>query len=86
MTKQLTFLLHEKTGVGGLAFLQFCQLNSFRNKFILAVPTFLGFSVAQYFNEYTAIKGYGPTHTSARWVKILSNLYKNLILIKVQFS
>ncbi|KAG6401686.1 hypothetical protein SASPL_138550 [Salvia splendens] len=61
-------------GVGGLAFLQFCQLNSFRNKFILAVPTFLGLSVAQYFNEYTAIKGYGPTHTSGRWFNDIVNV------------
>ncbi|KAG6386161.1 hypothetical protein SASPL_155052 [Salvia splendens] len=61
-------------GVGGLAFLQFCQLNSFRNKFILAVPTFLGLSVAQYFNEYTAVNGHGPTHTSGRWFNDIVNV------------
>lgn len=52
----------------GVSFLQFCNLNSFRTKFILGFSIFLGFSIPQYFNEYTAIKGYGPVHTSGRWV------------------
>lgn len=55
-------------GVGGLSFLQFCNLNSFRNKFILGFSIFLGLSVPQYFNEYTVIAGYGPVHTHGRWV------------------
>lgn len=55
-------------GAGGLSFLQFCNLNSFRTKFILGFSVFLGLSIPQYFNEYTAIKGYGPVHTGARWV------------------
>ncbi|KZV39691.1 nucleobase-ascorbate transporter 6 [Dorcoceras hygrometricum] len=54
-------------GAGGLSFLQFCQLNSFRNKFILGFSIFLGLSIPQYFNEYTAIKGYGPVNTGGRW-------------------
>ncbi|XP_051123317.1 nucleobase-ascorbate transporter 6-like [Andrographis paniculata] len=61
-------------GVGGLGFLQFCQLNSFRNKFILAIPTFLGFTIPAYFNEYTAIKGHGPVHTSGRWFNDIVNV------------
>ncbi|KAK6123393.1 hypothetical protein DH2020_042869 [Rehmannia glutinosa] len=61
-------------GGGGLSFLQFCQLNSFRNKFILAICIFLGLSVPQYFNEYTAIKGYGPAHTSGRWFNDIVNV------------
>jgi nucleobase transporter 1/2 len=28
----------------------------------------MGLSVPQYFNEYTAIKGFGPVNTSGRWV------------------
>lgn len=28
----------------------------------------MGLSIPQYFNEYTAVKGYGPVHTGARWV------------------
>ncbi|KAH7858282.1 hypothetical protein Vadar_021967 [Vaccinium darrowii] len=54
-------------GAGGLSFLQFCNLNSFRTKFILGFSIFMGLSVPQYFNEYTAVKGYGPVHTGARW-------------------
>ncbi|GER53159.1 xanthine/uracil permease family protein [Striga asiatica] len=47
-------------GAAGLSFLQFCNLNSFRTKFILGFSIFLGLSIPQYFNEYTAIQGYGP--------------------------
>ncbi|KAI3464052.1 hypothetical protein Pfo_020715 [Paulownia fortunei] len=54
-------------GSAGLSFLQFCNLNSFRTKFILGFSIFLGLSVPQYFNEYTAIQGYSPVHTSGRW-------------------
>ncbi|XP_073039842.1 nucleobase-ascorbate transporter 6-like isoform X1 [Primulina eburnea] len=61
-------------GSGGLSFLQFCQLNSFRNLFILSFSTFLGLSIPQYFNEYTAINGYGPVHTSGRWFNDMVNV------------
>ncbi|PIM99846.1 Xanthine/uracil transporter [Handroanthus impetiginosus] len=61
-------------GGSGLTFLQFCQLNSFRNHFILSVPIFLGLSVPQYFNQYTATHGYGPVHTSARWFNDMVNV------------
>jgi xanthine/uracil permease len=53
----------------GLSFLQFCNLNSFRTKFIMGFAFFMGLSVPQYFNEYTAVAGYGPVHTGARWVR-----------------
>ena len=58
-------------GAGGLSFLQFCNLNSFRTKFILGFSFFMGLSVPQYFNEYTSVAGYGPVHTGARWVHII---------------
>ncbi|XP_038726198.1 nucleobase-ascorbate transporter 6-like [Tripterygium wilfordii] len=61
-------------GVGGLSFLQFCNLNTFRTKFILGFSVFMGLSVAQYFNEYTAINGYGPVHTSERWFNDMINV------------
>ncbi|KAF2282898.1 hypothetical protein GH714_043318 [Hevea brasiliensis] len=61
-------------GVGGLSFLQFCNLNSFRTKFILGFSIFLGLSVPQYFNEYTAINGYGPVHTGGRWFNDIVNV------------
>ncbi|XP_077215126.1 nucleobase-ascorbate transporter 7-like [Tasmannia lanceolata] len=50
----------------GLGFIQFCNLNSFRTKFILAFSFFTGLSVPQYFNEYTTTAGHGPTHTGSR--------------------
>ncbi|KAG6686642.1 hypothetical protein I3842_11G030300 [Carya illinoinensis] len=61
-------------GSGGLSFLQFCNLNSFRTKFILGFSVFMGLSVPQYFNEYTAVNGYGPVHTSARWFNDIVNV------------
>ncbi|MQL78208.1 hypothetical protein Taro_010632 [Colocasia esculenta] len=61
-------------GVGGLSFLQFCNLNSFRTKFILGFSIFMGLSVPQYFNEYTTVAGYGPVHTRARWFNDIINV------------
>ncbi|XP_058775033.1 nucleobase-ascorbate transporter 6-like [Vicia villosa] len=48
-------------GSGGLDLLQFCNLNSFRGKFIMGFSIFMGFSIPQYFVEY------GPVRTRARW-------------------
>ncbi|XP_058112148.1 nucleobase-ascorbate transporter 6-like [Magnolia sinica] len=61
-------------GSAGLSFLQFCNLNSFRTKFILGFSVFMGLSVAQYFNEYAAVAGYGPVHTNARWFNDIINV------------
>ncbi|XP_038878783.1 nucleobase-ascorbate transporter 6 [Benincasa hispida] len=61
-------------GMGGLSYLQFCNLNSFRTKFVLGFSIFLGLSVPQYFNEYTAINGFGPVHTRARWFNDMVNV------------
>ncbi|KAL8217560.1 hypothetical protein R6Q57_020933 [Mikania cordata] len=58
----------------GLSFLQFCNLNTFRTKFILGFSVFLGLSVPQYFNEYEAINGFGPVHTSSRWFNNIVNV------------
>jgi hypothetical protein len=58
-----------QTGMAGVGFLQFCNLNSFRTKFILGFSLFMGLSVPQYFNEYTSVAGFGPVHTHARWVR-----------------
>ena len=63
----------QNTGSAGLGFLQFCNLNTFRTKFILGFSIFMGFSIPQYFNEYTAFKLYGPVHTHARWVTNFSH-------------
>ncbi|KAF9626342.1 hypothetical protein IFM89_032191 [Coptis chinensis] len=61
-------------GSAGLSFLQFCNLNSFRTKFILGFSIFMGLSVPQYFNEYTVVKGFGPVHTKARWFNDMINV------------
>ncbi|KAG6761284.1 hypothetical protein POTOM_034493 [Populus tomentosa] len=54
----------------GLGLIQFCNLNSFRTKFILGFSLFLGLSVPQYFNEYLLVSGHGPVHTGATWVPL----------------
>ncbi|CAM8977820.1 unnamed protein product [Rhodiola kirilowii] len=61
-------------GACGLTLLQFCNLNSFRNMFVLGFSFFMGLSVPQYFNEYTAINGFGPVHSSARWFNDIINV------------
>ncbi|KAK4747305.1 hypothetical protein SAY87_026342 [Trapa incisa] len=61
-------------GAVGVSFLQFCNLNSFRTKFILGFSVFMGLSVAHYFNDYTVLNGYGPVHTSARWFNDMVNV------------
>ncbi|CAA2956600.1 nucleobase-ascorbate transporter 6 [Olea europaea subsp. europaea] len=61
-------------GSAGISFLQFCNLNSFRTKFILGFSIFMGLSVPQYFNEYTVINGYGPVHSSGRWFNDIINV------------
>ncbi|KAG2707507.1 hypothetical protein I3760_05G150300 [Carya illinoinensis] len=61
-------------GSAGLSLLQFCNLNSFRIKFILGFSVFMGLSIPQYFNEYTLVNGYGPVHTGARWFNDMINV------------
>ncbi|CAN6274436.1 unnamed protein product [Urochloa humidicola] len=61
-------------GSAGLGFLQFCNLNSFRTKFILGFSVFMGLSVPQYFSEYTYVAGYGPVHTHSRWFNDMINV------------
>ncbi|KAI4382586.1 hypothetical protein MLD38_008532 [Melastoma candidum] len=61
-------------GSAGLSLLQFCNLNSFRTKFVLGFSIFLGLSVPQYFKEYTLVHGYGPVHTRARWFNDMVNV------------
>ncbi|KAL2945250.1 Nucleobase-ascorbate transporter 4 [Bienertia sinuspersici] len=47
----------------GIGFLQFCNLNSFRTKFILGFSLYMGLSVPQYFNEVLLITGHTPVNT-----------------------
>lgn len=51
----------------GVSFIQFTNMNSMRNLFILGVSLFLGLSIPQYFNEFYATSRVGPVHTNAGW-------------------
>ncbi|EMS45947.1 Nucleobase-ascorbate transporter 2 [Triticum urartu] len=51
----------------GLSFLQFTNMNSMRNLFIVGVSIFLGLSVPEYFFRYSMAAQRGPAHTKAGW-------------------
>ncbi|WOK95653.1 hypothetical protein Cni_G04360 [Canna indica] len=51
----------------GLSFLQFTNMNSMRNLFIVGVSIFLGLSIPEYFFRYTSLAHRGPSHTKAQW-------------------
>ncbi|KAG4934304.1 hypothetical protein JHK87_048306 [Glycine soja] len=50
------FLLYVWYASAGLGYLQFCNLNNFRNKSVLCISFFLGLSIPQYFTEYYHLK------------------------------
>ncbi|KAL9238537.1 hypothetical protein vseg_012942 [Gypsophila vaccaria] len=56
-------VLYAYVASAGLDFLQFCNLNSFRTKFILGLSLFMGLSVPRYFNEFLAVEGRTPVFT-----------------------
>ncbi|GMY38734.1 nucleobase-ascorbate transporter 4 [Fagus crenata] len=60
-------VLFAYVAAAGLALLQYCNLNSFRLKFILGFSLFMGLSVPQYFNEYLLISDHGPVNTRSIW-------------------
>ncbi|CAM8923965.1 hypothetical protein QQ045_021350 [Rhodiola kirilowii] len=60
-------LLFGYVSSAGIGFLQFCNLNSFRTKFILGFSLFMGLSVPQYFHEHFLTSGHDPVHTRAIW-------------------
>ncbi|XP_042442293.1 nucleobase-ascorbate transporter 3-like isoform X1 [Zingiber officinale] len=57
----------------GISFIQFANNNSLRNLYILGASLFLGISVPQYFNEFTASAGHGPAKTDAGWFNDILN-------------
>ncbi|XP_041994877.1 nucleobase-ascorbate transporter 2 [Salvia splendens] len=57
----------------GLSFLQFTDMNSMRNLFIVGVSLFLGLSIPEYFREYTSAALHSPAHTKAGWFNDLLN-------------
>lgn len=67
-----TCLCNVFSASAGLSFLQFCNLNSFRTKFILGFSFFMGISMPQYFREYVRGPQPGHIHGSSRWVRFLT--------------
>ncbi|KAJ8504175.1 hypothetical protein OPV22_005061 [Ensete ventricosum] len=57
----------------GVSFIQFANNNSMRNLYIVGLSLFLGISVPQYFNEFTASAGHGPAKTNAGWFNDMLN-------------
>ncbi|AEC08934.1 Nucleobase-ascorbate transporter 2 [Arabidopsis thaliana] len=51
----------------GLSFLQFTNMNSLRNLFIVGVSLFLGLSIPEYFRDFSMKALHGPAHTNAGW-------------------
>ncbi|CAL5064945.1 unnamed protein product [Urochloa decumbens] len=51
----------------GLSFMQFTNMNSMRNLFIIGVSLFLGLSIPEYFSRYSTSSRQGPAHTKAGW-------------------
>ncbi|KAF8409998.1 hypothetical protein HHK36_002518 [Tetracentron sinense] len=57
----------------GISFIQFTNNNSMRNLYILGLSLFLGISIPQYFNEYTASAGHGPVKSDGGWFNDILN-------------
>ncbi|XP_070027386.1 nucleobase-ascorbate transporter 4 isoform X2 [Nicotiana sylvestris] len=49
----------------GFDLLQFCNLNSYRTKFLLGFSIYMGLSVPQYFNGYVITTGRGPVQSGS---------------------
>jgi len=56
------------SGAVGLSFMQFTNMNSMRNVFILGVSLYLGISIPNYFHQFTTSYRHEPAHTRAGWV------------------
>ncbi|KAJ0852807.1 hypothetical protein HanRHA438_Chr14g0643911 [Helianthus annuus] len=52
----------------GPGHLQFCNLNSFRTKFILGLSFLIGLSLLHFFREKCVVSDHGPVLTHSRWV------------------
>ncbi|KAL6536860.1 N-terminal acetyltransferase [Orobanche hederae] len=57
----------------GLSFLQFTNMNSMRNLFIIGTSLFLGISIPQFFDEYWSVTRRGLVHTNAGWFNAFLN-------------
>ncbi|XP_071702606.1 nucleobase-ascorbate transporter 3-like [Rutidosis leptorrhynchoides] len=58
----------------GVTFIQFTNINSMRNIYILGLSLFLGISISQYFVMNTdKLTGYGPVHSNGGWFNDILN-------------
>jgi len=73
LSKALRFCL-VFSGAVGLSFMQFTNMNSMRNLFIIGISLFLGISIPEYFFQFTISAQHSPAHTRAGWVCSLSPL------------
>ncbi|KAJ8645599.1 hypothetical protein MRB53_007347 [Persea americana] len=62
----------------GISFTQFINNNSMRNLNILGLSLFLGISIPQYFNDFSASAAHGPVKTNAGWFnEILNSMFSS---------
>ncbi|XP_006650432.2 nucleobase-ascorbate transporter LPE1-like [Oryza brachyantha] len=67
-------VLFAYSAAAGLCFLQYCNLNTLRTKFILSISLFLGLSIPQYFREYEVFYVFGPVHTHSPAFNVIVNV------------
>ncbi|RLM62260.1 nucleobase-ascorbate transporter 2-like [Panicum miliaceum] len=60
-------------GAVGLSYMQFTNMNSMRNLFIIGISLFLGISIPEYFFRFTISAQHSPAHTRAGWFNDLIN-------------
>ncbi|CAD6270730.1 unnamed protein product [Miscanthus lutarioriparius] len=60
-------------GAVGLSFMQFINMNSTRNFFVLGISLYLGISIPNYFHQFTTSYHREPAHTRAGWFNDLIN-------------
>ncbi|KAG8097860.1 hypothetical protein GUJ93_ZPchr0013g37067 [Zizania palustris] len=67
-------VLFAYSAAAGLCFLQYCNLNTLRTKFIISISLFLGLSIPQYFREYQLLYIFGPVHTHSAAFNVIVNV------------
>jgi xanthine/uracil permease len=74
MVAAIFCILFAYFGSTGISCLQFLNMNSQRNIFVVGFSLFMALSVPQYFREYTISAGHGPAHTQAHWFDDIINV------------
>ncbi|GMJ12864.1 hypothetical protein like AT1G49960 [Hibiscus trionum] len=76
-------ILYAYVASAGLGLLQFCNLNSFRTKFLLGFSLFLGLSIPRYFNDYLLVSGHGPVHTHTWFDNVMQVMFSSPATVSV---